>query len=182
MVTEEVINIRKTMKVTVSQSPDDQSILIWILDGFLDSYNSPDFAKSVNDYTDKGLYRIAFDCTNLNFISAEGLAVFTDIVKFLRQKGGDLLLINVVPKVRELFDMLGFTRFFHFAECDTAQIAATFNQMCHSQEPNEVSHFPIDVRCPHCKVLLKAHKSGKFKCSECKNILIIDNSGHISFS
>ncbi len=179
---EEIINIRGTMSVMVSPLPDDESILIWTLKGFLDSYNSPDFMKSLTEWTEKGFHQLVFDCTELNFISAEGLAVFTDIVKLLRQNGGDLLLINIQPKVMELFDMLGFTKFFRIAQCEHSQIAETFHKASEAVEDDILRHFPQDVRCPHCKILLKAHKPGKFKCSECKNILVIDHRGHICFS
>ena len=179
---EEIINIRGTMSVIVSQLPEDKSVLIWTLKGFLDSYNSPDFIKSLTDSIEKGFHRVAFDCVELNFISAEVLATLTDSVKTLRQNNGDLLLVNMQPKVRELLDMLGFTKCFRIVNCDSSQIAEIFNKLCSDENSEDLSRFPQDVRCPHCKILLKAHKPGKFKCSECKNILVIDHKGHIIFS
>ena len=179
---EEIINIRGTMSVIVSQLPEDESVLIWTLKGFLDSYNSPDFIKSLTDSIEKGFHRVAFDCAELNFISAEVLATLTESVKTLRQNNGDLLLVNMQPKVRELLDMLGFTKCFRIVNCDSSQIAEIFNKLCSDENSEDLSRFPQDVRCPHCKILLKAHKPGKFKCSECKNILVIDHKGHIIFS
>ena len=85
-------------------------------------------------------------------------------------------------KVLELFDMLGFTKLFRIAECEYSQIAETFHKVPETVQDDTLRHFPQDVLCPHCKIMLKAHKPGKFKCSECKNILVIDHRGHICFS
>ena len=39
--------------------------------------------------------------------------------------------------------------------------------------------FPKIFSCPVCSKRLKATKSGRFRCSECKTILAIDNSGQV---
>jgi ribosomal protein L37AE/L43A len=39
--------------------------------------------------------------------------------------------------------------------------------------------FPKIFQCPICSKKLKATKSGRFRCSECKTILAIDNSGQV---
>ncbi|MCP4178729.1 MAG: anti-sigma F factor antagonist, partial [bacterium] len=39
--------------------------------------------------------------------------------------------------------------------------------------------FPKIFRCPICSKKLKASKAGRFRCSECKTILAIDNSGQV---
>ena len=39
--------------------------------------------------------------------------------------------------------------------------------------------FPKIFSCPVCSKRLKATKSGRFRCSECKTILAIDNQGEV---
>ena len=39
--------------------------------------------------------------------------------------------------------------------------------------------FPKIFECPICSKRLKASKSGRFRCSECKTILAIDNNGQV---
>ncbi|MFQ3547304.1 MAG: anti-sigma F factor antagonist, partial [Termitinemataceae bacterium] len=39
--------------------------------------------------------------------------------------------------------------------------------------------FPKIFSCPICSKKLKAVKSGRFRCSECKTILAIDNAGQV---
>ncbi|MDX9958981.1 MAG: anti-sigma F factor antagonist, partial [Spirochaetia bacterium] len=44
---------------------------------------------------------------------------------------------------------------------------------------NTQSAFPKIFSCPICNKKLKAAKPGRFRCSECKTILAIDNSGQV---
>ena len=39
--------------------------------------------------------------------------------------------------------------------------------------------FPKIFSCPICSKKLKAVKAGRFRCSECKTILAIDNAGQV---
>ena len=39
--------------------------------------------------------------------------------------------------------------------------------------------FPRIFKCPICSKKLKASKPGRFRCSECKTILAIDNAGQV---
>ncbi|MBE6350425.1 MAG: anti-sigma F factor antagonist, partial [Spirochaetaceae bacterium] len=43
----------------------------------------------------------------------------------------------------------------------------------------ESSVFPKIFACPVCSKKLKAVKSGRFRCSECKTILAIDEQGQV---
>ncbi|MDR2102953.1 MAG: anti-sigma F factor antagonist, partial [Treponema sp.] len=45
--------------------------------------------------------------------------------------------------------------------------------------PGSVSLFPKIFACPICAKKLRATKPGRFRCSECKTILAIDNAGQI---
>ena len=49
-----------------------------------------------------------------------------------------------------------------------------------SEEPVvQESFFPKVFACPVCAKKLKATKAGRFRCSECKSILAIDNQGQV---
>ena len=39
--------------------------------------------------------------------------------------------------------------------------------------------FPKIFQCPICSKKLKATRSGRFRCSECKTILAIDKAGQV---
>lgn len=42
------------------------------------------------------------------YISSAGLGVFMSFVEELRERGGDIKICGLVPKVQQIFDILGF--------------------------------------------------------------------------
>ena len=48
-----------------------------------------------------------------------------------------------------------------------------------ARKTGETDVFPKIFKCPICGKKLKATKPGRFRCSECKTILAIDNSGQV---
>jgi len=57
--------------------------------------------------------------------------------------------------------------------------AIKFFQGGGSTEATENGIFPKTFNCPICSKRLKASRAGRFRCSECKTILAIDNSGQV---
>jgi hypothetical protein len=49
------------------------------------------------------------------FIDSTGLSVLAGALRRLREKGGDLTLVNVRPETLEVFDIVGFTRILNIA-------------------------------------------------------------------
>ncbi|MBP5252041.1 MAG: anti-sigma F factor antagonist, partial [Treponema sp.] len=58
-----------------------------------------------------------------------------------------------------------------------ADAIASFNKS--SDSSDHLSVFPKAVSCPVCSRKLKATKSGRFRCSDCKSIIAIDQTGHV---
>ena len=48
-----------------------------------------------------------------------------------------------------------------------------------SSSDTSLDLFPKIFACPVCSKKLKATKAGRFRCSECKTILAIDNQGQV---
>ena len=83
-------------------------------------------------------------------------------------------MVKTHPKVYEIFKLLGFSQFFRFR--DSFEEAIDFFMA----EPTEkLSVFPVTVSCPFCSRKLKAVKSGRFRCTECKNILAISDTAQV---
>jgi anti-sigma B factor antagonist len=87
-------------------SHDDLSIIH--LEGFVDAHTARDFERAVQADVDAGRYRLVVDCEKLNYISSAGLGVFMGFIEEVREHGGDIKICGLRPKVREVFDMLGF--------------------------------------------------------------------------
>ncbi|HNZ27916.1 MAG TPA: STAS domain-containing protein [Spirochaetota bacterium] len=174
---EEVIVIKDSLRIYLEKDSDDASMLTMNLKGFLDTYNSADFQREVNKVIESGFIKILFNCSELNYVSSTGIGAFTAFLKTLKQKNGDLVLLYLQPKVFEVFQLLGFSKFFNIS----SNLEEARKSLSGKKEEISKSVFPKIFKCPICKKNLKAVKSGRFRCSECKTILNVDEEGRVYF-
>ncbi len=172
---QDMVVIKDSLRMQIEKDTSDNSMIILNLKGFLDTYNSADFQREVNKLIESGYIKILFNCSELNYVSSTGIGAFTSFLKTVKMKKGDLVLSFLQPKVFEVFQLLGFSKFFNITNSlDEAK------QIFSGQKTEEVrTVFPKIFKCPICKKNLKASKSGRFRCSECKTILNVDNDGHV---
>jgi len=111
----EEITIKDSLKITPMQVGGSGDIVQLILNGYLDTYNSPEFQSHVNELINSGMKFILFDLSDLNYISSTGIGAFTSFMKILKQKKGSMVLMGIQEKVMEVFQLLGFTKFFKIA-------------------------------------------------------------------
>jgi len=165
----------ESLKIRLQKVDEADGCLIMYLTGYIDTYNSNFFQKRVNRAIEAGFIRLIFHCGSLNYVSSTGIGSFTAFLKTVKPRGGDLVLLEIQPKVYEVFQLLGFSQFFNIREnLDDAK--TFFNK---GSEPASSSLFPKIFKCPICSTKLKAAKPGRFRCSNCKTILAIDNGGQI---
>jgi anti-sigma B factor antagonist len=82
------------------------------LDGYLDAHTAPQFEKAIQDEFEAGNKHIVVDCARLTYISSAGLGVFMSFIEEIREAGGDIKLAAIVPKVYQVFEVLGFPDLF----------------------------------------------------------------------
>jgi len=164
-----------SLKIKVSKIENAPKVLLMTLTGYIDTYNSNFFQKRVQKAIDSGYIRLIFHCGGLNYVSSTGIGSFTAFIKAVKSQGGDLVLLDIQPKVYEVFQLLGFSQFFNIK--DNIEDSVSFLQTDHSD--NQIIVFPKVVSCPICYKKLKAIKPGRFRCSECKSILAVDEAGQI---
>ena len=89
-----------------SQMGED-GILKVFLEGHIDSANVNEFEAEVNALLgEAGATRVAFDCTDLTYVSSAGLRVFMKLGRRLKT----LRVDNASSEVYEIFDVTGFTQ------------------------------------------------------------------------
>ena len=93
---------------------DDLSLVA--VEGFLDAHTAPQFEKAIQEEIDAGRNRIVVDCEKLTYISSAGLGVFMSFVEEVREGGGDIKISGLTPKVRGVFEMLGFQEIFDLVD------------------------------------------------------------------
>lgn len=82
------------------------------IEGQLDAYTSPQLESEIGDLVRKGRNKLVVDFTQLDYISSAGLGVFMAYIEEIREKGGDIKLTNMQPKIFSIFDLLGFPVFY----------------------------------------------------------------------
>ena len=145
------------------------------LNGYIDTYNSSFFQNKISKVIEAGYVNLIFNCSSLNYVSSTGIGSFTVFLKMVKPKSGDVVLLEIQPKVYEVFQLLGFSQFFNIKE--NADDAVAFFSKSNT---SVVSAFPVVISCPVCRKRLRATKAGRFRCSDCKSILAINSRGEVS--
>ncbi|MFN8001550.1 MAG: STAS domain-containing protein [Acidobacteriota bacterium] len=93
---------------------DDVSVIT--LEGFVDAHTAPQFENAIQQAVDAGRIRIVVNCEKLNYISSAGLGVFMSFIEEVRERGGDIKICGLVPKVKHTFEILGFQDIFEMLD------------------------------------------------------------------
>jgi anti-sigma B factor antagonist len=86
----------------------EENLTILALDGFLDAHTAPEFENAIQKEIEGGNIRLIVDCGRLTYISSAGLGVFMGFIEEVRERGGDIKICSLSPKVRQVFEILGF--------------------------------------------------------------------------
>lgn len=97
------------------------------LEGFLDAHTAPAFEQAIQAELDAHRARLVVDGEKLTYISSAGLGVFMGFIEEIREQGGDLKICGLSPKVRQIFEILGFQAIYDMVETvpDAVQRFAT---------------------------------------------------------
>ena len=80
------------------------------LTGEIDSASSEDFYAEVSAMYQNDKKDVVFDCTALEFIDSTTLGTFVKIFKNLKADGNRLILKNMRPRIRKLFEICALDR------------------------------------------------------------------------
>lgn len=109
------------MKLTMDKM---DGMLIACLQGVVNSANAEQLEAELAAQVDKGERRVVLDLGRLDYISSAGLRVVLLVAKQLRQVQGELVLCELKPHVREVFEISGFLTIFPVANSREAAAAA----------------------------------------------------------
>jgi len=165
----------ESLRIKLQKVTGVDGCLVLYLNGYIDTYNSNFFQKRINRAVEAGFIRLVFHCGGLNYVSSTGIGSFTAFLKAVKPRGGDLVLLEIQPKVYEVFQLLGFSQFFNIR--DTLDDAVELFRKSAGAPTSDV--FPKTFRCPVCSTKLRANRAGRFRCSNCKTILAIDQTGQV---
>jgi len=87
--------------------------LITIL-GYVDTTTCRELTKVIQDLTEQKRYQIIVDLGGVTYISSAGWGVFVGEIKNIRERGGDLKIVQMTSEVFEVFEMLEFDRILNY--------------------------------------------------------------------
>ncbi len=99
--------------------------------GRIDAATAPKLKQQIEALFAEGRYRIVLDLSALDYISSPGLRVLIEARKRAREwkitdmEGGDIRIANLPPKIKEVFDLTGFTSLFELYS-DTVEAVGSF--------------------------------------------------------
>ncbi len=92
--------------------------------GFLDAHTVPEMEKIIQNLIHDEKYKIIVDFKELSYISSAGLGVFMSVIGDVKGNDGDIVLMDMPPKIYKVFDLLGFTEIFTIVDNEEAAIQA----------------------------------------------------------
>ena len=154
----------KDVSITVEIN---NNILITKLTGIIDTYNSTPLGNILSKEFELDYQTFVYDLGGISYMSSTGVGLFTCLLKESRNKNKKIFISNLQQKVKEVYELLGFSNFF--------DIIDNLNEI--SVERKHL--FPVSLKCPQCSVSLKAPRPGRFSCKLCKHIFRIDELGKL---
>ena len=80
-----------------------------VIDGRIDTTTVEQFQQATNTLMEDENHDIDIDCSALSYTSSQGLRSFLLLQKSVMKHGGKMVLRNMNPQVKEVFDITGFS-------------------------------------------------------------------------
>ena len=102
------LSSKSSLKIDVKK---DGAEYTFLLEGRLDTITSPDLEGEINKATPDAT-KLILDLGSLDYISSAGLRVLLGAAQAMDGKG-DMVVRNLNPSVREVFELTGFNNLFN---------------------------------------------------------------------
>lgn len=79
------------------------------LSGRLDTTNADQFQREIAPLMEDPAPDFEIDCTDMEYTSSQGLRLFLMLQKTVSSKSGSMVMTNMKPQVKEVFDITGFS-------------------------------------------------------------------------
>lgn len=87
-----------------------RDISLLAVKGYIDTMTCSTLLKRITDLMNRGSYHIIVDMAQVNYVSSAGWGVFVGEIKGIRERGGDLKIVQMAPEVYDVFEMLEFNK------------------------------------------------------------------------
>ena len=94
------------MDVTINKQDEKNFVT---LNGRIDTTNAEQFQQAIAPLMEGDNPDIDIDCTGMTYTSSQGLRIFLMLQKSVIARKGKMVMRNMNPMVKEVFDITGFT-------------------------------------------------------------------------
>lgn len=91
------------------QIKNDNGKTMVTLNGRLDTSNADKFQEDMAPLMEGDKPDIDIDCTDMEYTSSQGLRLFLMLQKSVMSRNGKMVMRNMNPQVKEVFDITGFS-------------------------------------------------------------------------
>lgn len=94
------------MDITIK---NDGAKTLVTLNGRLDTTNADQFQTGIQPLMTMPNPDIDIECSGMSYTSSQGLRIFLSLQKSVLARGGKMVMLNMNPQVKEVFDITGFS-------------------------------------------------------------------------
>jgi anti-anti-sigma factor len=98
------------IQISLSKVGARRDIALFRVRGYLDTQTCAEMLREMTAVLKKNIFHIIVDMGQVNYVSSAGWGVFIGEIKGIRENGGDLKLVQMMPEVYDVFEMLEFHR------------------------------------------------------------------------
>lgn len=95
------------INISLSEGGQDKISEIRV-DGVIDTLTAGELEEVIDTLLKRDRYHIIVDLAGVDYISSAGWGIFISHIKQVRSHEGDIKLANMVPNVREIYELLEF--------------------------------------------------------------------------
>jgi anti-anti-sigma factor len=103
---------------------EQQGVTIFVLEGRVDSEGAVDMDLALQAATAEGKYKLVLEMSQVRYINSAGLRTLADVLTQAKESGGNVCLVDLNPKVRRVFQIIGFDNFFDIYDSLDAALAS----------------------------------------------------------
>lgn len=98
------------IEITQGKVGARRDIAMLLVRGYVDTMTCSILLNKITESLNQGALHIVVDMAQVNYVSSAGWGVFVGEIKGIRERGGDLKIVQMTPEVYDVFEMLEFNR------------------------------------------------------------------------
>ena len=96
------------IKLSISQSGPSGELSIIRVDGVVDTITASELENVLEKLIGQNRFKILVDLGGVEYISSAGWGIFISRIQEIRENDGDIRLVNMIPNVYEIYELLEF--------------------------------------------------------------------------